>query len=219
MIQSLSHKHNQDVSYEDPRTSTIFDALLHLPDEMIWEVLRKACPCRTFLPEKIGVLQRYEFWPKWAPEGTENCNYVEPDVFLHFDETDLIIEAKRSDEDGQYFEEWQREFIAYDNEYGLTDVPAFLIAFGGNGNNMANETIVIKDQVRTIVKCSWANLYGVLLEKHKELAGSERRVVESLLLACRLFGFRSYKWLETRTCVSGYGIALPDDYHTLIFKR
>jgi hypothetical protein len=59
----------------------------------------------------------------------------------------------------------------------------------------------------------------VLLEKHKELAGSERRTVDSLLLACTLFAFRSFKWLEARPWASDYVIAIPGDYHNLVFRR
>ncbi len=219
MIQSLFYKHNQDIAYEDPRTSTVFDALLHLPDQLLWEILRDACYVNNVLPRHPGKLEYYGFWPKWKAQETGNARYVEPDVFLRFTGAHLIIEAKRSDEGGQEHEEWKREWIAYENTFGVTDIPVFLIAIGGNGNNTSKETMGIRGKERTIVKCSWVNLHERLLEKHKELDGSEWRVVDSLLLACVLFGFKSFKWLDARPWVSAYRIAIQDDYHTLIFKR
>ena len=219
MIQSLLLKNNQDVTQEDPRTSTIFDALLHLPDNLLWEILRGACHDNHVLPTVVGKLEFYAFWPKWDAGGTENERYVEPDVYLQFAEANLIIEAKRSDGGGQYYEEWERELTAYENTHDHTDVPVFLIAMGGIGNIISRETIAINEKERMIVKCSWAKLHEVLLEKSQELVGNERRIIESLVNACALFGFRNYKWLASRMWILDFKMAIPADYRSLIFRR
>lgn len=219
MIHSLKHKSDLDITREDPRTSTMFDALLHLPDRLMWEVLRDACHDRKVLPLDLGVLEHYEFWPQWDAEGTENEQYVEPDVFLHFSKADLIVEAKRFDTSGQDQWQWKRELLAYENNCGLADRPAFLISLGGNGNNLQNQTIGLIGHERTVVKCSWVNLHAVLIDKRKKLTGNDRRVVDSLLLACNLFGFRSYKWIEDKPWVANYVIEIPEDCRNLIFRR
>ncbi len=218
MIHSLRQKNNQDITREDPRTSTIFDALLHLPDRLVWEVIRDACNGNKILPKDLGTLEAYDFWPEWGAKGTTNECRVEPDVFLRFTGADIIVEAKRFDSGGQNQGQWEKELTAYQNEYGSEKKTAFLIALGGNGNHLQSQTIQSNGHGRTVVKSSWAKLYGVLLEKHKRLAHNERRVVDSLVLACNLFGFRNYEWLDERQWASGYVIDIPDDYLNLVFR-
>jgi hypothetical protein len=219
MIHSLRQKNNQDITREDPRISTIFDALLHLPDQLMWEVLRNACHDREILPVDLGVLEHYEFWPQWGSNGTENGRYVEPDVFLRFSKADLIIEAKRSDYEGQSQRQWKNELIAYQNVYGRTDKTVFLVALGGNGSNLQNQMICLPKHKRIVVKCSWDNLHAVLVDKREKLTEDNQRVVDSLLLACSLFGFRSYVWLDARSWVSKYATEIPKDYRNLVFRR
>jgi hypothetical protein len=212
-------KNNQDITKEDPRTSTIFDALLHLPDRLMWEVLRNACHDRKVLPVNLGVLEHYEFWPRWDSKGTENEHHVEPDVFLRFSKADLIVEAKRFDTSSQDQTQWKRELTAYENKYGSTDRPAFLVALGGNGSNLQNQMICPQKYKRIVVKCSWVNLHAVLVDKREKFIEGNQRVVDSLLLACNLFGFRSYQWLDVRPWVAVYAIEIPEDYRNLVFRR
>lgn len=219
MIRSQLKKHDLDITREDPRTSAIFDALLHLPDQMMWEVLRNACHEMKGLPVDLGVLEDYEFWPQWNSDGTINEQYVEPDVFLRFSKADLIVEVKRFDTSGQDQGQWERELIAYENKYGVTDKPAFLVSLGGNGNNLQNQTIRPIGHERTVVKCSWVNLHAVLVDKQKRVTEGNRRVMDSLLLACNLFGFRSYQWLDARPWAADYVIEIPKDYRNLVFRR
>ena len=219
MIYSLRHKNDHDITHEDPITSTIIGTLLHLPDQLLWEILREACYANSVLPEDPGELESYEFWPKWDPEGTDNTNYVEPDVFLKFSGTNLIIEAKRADGGGQYWDQWERELIAYESQNEPTDTPVFLLSIGGNGSNTANERTKINGQERIIVKCSWVNLYEILEENLEKATGSNRRIIDALLIACDLFGIRSYQWLDARPWISDIRIGMPDDYHNLIFAR
>lgn len=219
MIHSLMHKNDLDITHEDTITSTIFGTLLHLPDSLLWKMIWKSCYTKSVQPKDPGKLEDYKFWPKWNPEGTENPNYVEPDVFLRFAGADLIIEAKRSDEFGQYPGEWKRELIAYENEHDPIHVPVFLIAIGGNGSNKANETLRINGHERTIVKCSWVNLYEVLVAEHEKLTGSNWRVVDSLKISCDQLGIRSYQWLDARPWISDIRIAIHEDYHSLVFRR
>ena len=219
MIYSLLHKHDLDITHEDTITSTIIGTLLHLPDQLLWKILREACHTGSVLPKNPGELRAYEFWPKWDAYGTLNTNYVEPDVFLRFSEVDLIIEAKRSDDGGQYREEWERELVGYENEYGSSKVPVILISIGGNGSNTTSETLRINRHGRTVVKCSWVGLYEALAAEQEKLSGSNRRVVESLMLSCDQLGIRSYQWLDARPWVADFEIEIPGDYRNLVFRR
>jgi hypothetical protein len=85
---------------EDSLTAAVFTHLLHLPAEVFWRILRRAC-CTDTLPESAGEPLSVDYWPSWDPKGTGNTNRVVPDFFIRFRGFDLIIEAKRWDSDMQ----------------------------------------------------------------------------------------------------------------------
>jgi len=89
----------------------------------------------------------------------------------------------------------------------------------GNGSNLQNQMICLPKHKRIVVKCSWDNLHAVLVDKREKLTEDNQRVVDSLLLACSLFGFRSYVWLDARSWVSKYATEIPKDYRNLVFRR
>ena len=94
---------------EDTLTSTVFDYLLMLPNDLFWNIIKKSC-FQNNLPETINSIESYEYWPHWDSENTTNKIFIEPDLFIRFDNFDLIIEAKRRDDSQQYLEQWKNEF-------------------------------------------------------------------------------------------------------------
>lgn len=146
--------HNKD-TYEDPKTSSVFEMMLMLPDELFWSILRSACFYNDNLPVVAGQIEDYEFWPHWDPTGTTNSTLVEPDVFIRFQSFDLIIEAKYCDRKGQYSEQWENEVIAYRNEYGICK-PIYFMAVGGNAEKVSEIIPLAKGVVAN--KCTWLSL-------------------------------------------------------------
>ena len=146
--------HNKD-TYEDPKTSSVFETILMLPDELFWGVLRSACFDNDNLPLVSGQIEAYEFWPHWDPTGTTNTSLVEPDVFIRFHSFDVVIEAKYNDHSGQYSQQWENEIVAYRNEYGK-DKPVYFIAVGGNAEKATESVSLVKDVV--VNKCTWLSL-------------------------------------------------------------
>lgn len=123
---------------EDSLTSSVFERLALLSDENLWWVLRNACDkqalAATPLPDNVGKLEKIEFWPSWKPDSQleRNSSRVEPDVFLRFEQYDIIVEAKRHDfTQSQNIEQWQNELGAWCQEF-QTDRPVVLLAIGGN---------------------------------------------------------------------------------------
>ena len=157
MIHSTLYNKNTN---EDPKTSTIFEHILLLPDNIIWEILLESN--RTFykdLPVNVGFLESFEFWPKWNPHKTTNTSYVEPDIFLRFSKLDIIIEAKVSDESGQNKNEWKREIQAYKNEYSNDKKNVVLYAVGGNKNFISDNIGSCK-----ILKTSWKTVLNNIVK-------------------------------------------------------
>ena len=105
----LHSKYAHKNSYEDPKTSAVFENLMLLPDNVFWHILKSSCFNNAKMQINSGRLVSYDFWPHWDNTGTDNQSYVEPDLFISFEELDVIIEAKYGDYDGQGSSQWKRE--------------------------------------------------------------------------------------------------------------
>jgi hypothetical protein len=189
---------------EDVLTSSFFDCLFLLPDAMIWDIIRNSCYDKEILPETAGNLLRDEtdFWPSWNPKGTNNTLRVELDLFLRFDEIDIIIEAKQ-EWNSQGIEQWKNEYISYDNEYGTENKKAILIAIDGIEDTQ-KETREIKINGKkkelTVIKTKWQSLYETVIKKCH--AGKINEQQQNLILdtIIKYFSyFRIYKieWSQT----------------------
>ena len=156
---------------EDPKTLVVFGDLMLLPDLVLWNILKRAAANKGILPEDAGLMaDKVFFWPKWDPNSkydTGNSKYVEPDVFFRFDNIDVIVEAKYSDSQGQYREEWEREFKAYLNEFEDDKTSAVLLAVGGNPTFEREPAIKVGNRKCPIVKYSWVSLLNAVLAFEK----------------------------------------------------
>src|ERR1039458_6857618 len=197
----------RDNAREDSLTAAVFSHLLHLPCEVFWQIRSQACYTKS-LPENPGEPQIIHPWPKWNPDGTETNNtYVEPDVFICFASFDLIIEAKRGDNDMQDPKQWKRELIAYTNEYGKDKREVRMLALGGIHSEKENDEKLppFKSFDCTVHKCRWST---VLLEcqrlkiKYDEKnktnptsrASADVRILDDLIALFATHGFVVLRW-------------------------
>jgi len=201
---------------EDSLTAAAFTHLLHLPVEIFWRILRNACYTEN-LPDKPGELRSVDYWPHWNPDGTENGNFVEPDVFMRFADFDLIVEAKRWDNDTQCPEQWTRELIAYANEYGKQSVRVKMIALGGIHDTQDSEVVALyrnpksdavdaeaPREIRCSVHmCRWGRLLNECNRMERELAklsfpscqtDAQRRILSDLIDLFAWHGFQTGVW-------------------------
>lgn len=199
MIYSIYH--NKD-TYEDPKTSSIFETMLMLPDDLFWNILRAACFDNDNLPKVAGLIEDYDFWPHWDPTGTTNNKLVEPDVFIRFQLFDVIIEAKYNDRAGQYSQQWENEIISYKNEYG-EDKPVYFIAVGGNSDK-ATESIATIYGI-AINKCTWLSLLIQITkfrEENHNLSftytshSSLMRLIDLIELAFNVHNVYNIRWFD-----------------------
>ena len=189
---------------EDPKTSSVFENLMLLPDNVFWYILKQSCFSNSDLPINSGSLLSYDFWPHWDSTGTKNSNFVEPDLFLEFEEFDVIIEAKYGDTGGQGEGQWNNEIIAYHNEYG--DKKAFVfIAVGGN-MSITEQTIKVKKESVKIHKCNWLSILIAVNKYKKELESitvpdmtisATKRLLDNIILAFNIKGVYNIDWFNT----------------------
>ena len=200
MIYSYNTKRNLDIDQEDPKTSTIFELLLCFPDNYLWDIIYNAIMDKRELPKYVGNLCNYIFWPKWDKEGTTNSIYVEPDLFLRFNEVDIIIEAKRSDNVGQDKNEWYRELRTYYNEYSAPR-KVILIAVGGNKDVYREQLYINSFGSHYIYKCSWLSLLisvqKVKSTADKKLESNIVRLCNTLVLGFRMHNVNYFLWLDS----------------------
>lgn len=167
MIQALLHHKSHIGLIEDEKTSMIIGTLLHLPTTLMLEIISDALGRdSSVLSNKTEeYLQKMpEFWPHWFTDRTSNGHYVEPDVFISFKSFDLIIEVKRNDDKtSQYSDQLKKELIAYEDKYGKENKEVYLIALGGNVDDIKSIDKKMRDK---ILICSWSNLlYSIEREK------------------------------------------------------
>lgn len=78
---------------EDTLTSTVFERLFYLSDELISEILMSEEWWGSNVP--VGAIEDIFFWPRWESALTDGQK--EPDVVVLWKERILVIEAKRND--------------------------------------------------------------------------------------------------------------------------
>lgn len=207
-------------SSEDSFTSSIFGLLFYLPSDVLWEILKDSI---FEIPEiaSPGRLLEYEFWPSWKNELGSRC---EPDIFLRFEEFDLIVEAKRYDRNQQYIGQWENELQAYHNSI-VPKRNLFLLAIGGIwDHDRKSSTIAYNEQECIVLKCKWTRLlqtvgaYKVVLERNAEELQdfSQLYILNDLLLAFRIHGFQTGSLFDTMPL--DISLSKKTDFESLSFS-
>jgi DNA-directed RNA polymerase specialized sigma54-like protein len=198
MISALQNGKISTQIIEDSLTSSVFDHLLLFPDDLFYRILKNSC-YKNSLPETIGNIESYEYWPHWDATNTTRTSYIEPDLFLRFDGFDLIVEAKRWDYNQQYLTQWKNEFIGYKNEYNEAEKNVFLLAIGGI-NNEEEESINVENYGSiNIIKCRWNRILEVLNELDQCYYinnNNFRRIALIIISALELHGYIKINWLD-----------------------
>ncbi len=204
MIESILNRKIRFTPNEDTLTSSIFDHLKLLPENIMLEIIINSCydfP-KDLIPTNLISL---EYWPHWDAKGSNNKNYVEPDLFLEFSNIDVIIEAKRWDDNQQYTSQWKNELQGYLNEYENKEKKVFLIALGGV-NNIDSEKVTIKEKEFKIIKSRWSRILNEVKKVQKSLSLNKGKLetidrvlslLEIIILYFEFHGFYVGEWLQS----------------------
>ena len=213
----MKRKHDVEVK-EDSITSSVFDTLLLLPDELFWEILKSSCYDNDSLPPEAGKIEYYEFWPHWDSEGTENEKHVEPDLYIQFEKFDIIIEAKK-EYNLQSKVQWEKEVVSYMNEYAENEKSAYLIAIDGILNEESEEVQTKAYGKFRVFKSKWSTILDVCTEK---LQGNsedhQKRLMSVVVEYLQFYGFLKYIWLDEIINERMQNIEYNDDTVILISR-
>lgn len=206
MIYAIKHNKVKRAIFkgnEDSLTSSIFERLMYLPQEMLQHIFTTAL-FDDIEGLELNQIESISFWPNWNPEQTSNSRSVEPDVFIRTAKQDIIIEAKRKDEKQQDADQWKREIQAYNNEYSEDGKPLVFIALGGLHTN-ETEIVSVGSVQYDIYKCSWKSILNAIqdiihnMELVIDFTNNNKtitKILKDMVLCFELFGFSSALWLE-----------------------
>ena len=204
MIYGLIEKKKFSPDSEDFITSTVFGLFLTLPDDILILIFKNLNIFHHLTKvESCHKLLTYSFWPSWDASGTSNQNRVEPDVYLHLDSIDIIIEVKKGDLGGQ----WKNELKAFLNIQKNSSHPVVLLTLGGNLKSPEDNYISIDDYTVPVIKLSWICFRKVIddvLSNYED--GNIRRINEEIDLAFDCFGIQPYTWLDRKNWITKFSI-------------
>lgn len=205
MLQALLHK-KLKASFADPTfkpsedtlTSSVIGLLQYLPSDILANILRGACGISSSFPRELGDVSDIRFWEHWdGRHNTTNARLVEPDVLIITGHYSIIIEVKRSDDCGQYLEQWTNEIIAYRNSYPDDKREVVLFALGGNTSLKEQTLRVGKDRI-TVYRGSWFNLlHAVAKELTVQHPPHIKRLLSDIIDAFETHGFFDIEWINT----------------------
>ena len=193
-------------STEDFLTASIFARLSYFPSQSFWQILLNAVKPNNRLPKNVGDLKDIQFWPRW---NIEDGKQKEPDIFIEFENANLIIEAKLPS-NNQYAEQWADEFWAYQynvaREYDGKNV--YFVAIDGLSGNFeqvekkANEILTSSydfSDGMCAVAGSWQSLLSAI--NHFQSTDGSNTVnqflINDLKKAFKLHGIRDTYWLKS----------------------
>jgi hypothetical protein len=223
MISAILNRKYQIEANEDIITSSIFDTLFLLPDDIIWEILRESCYFNDSLPNNVGNLLREEinFWPSWNSEGTENASWILPDLFIRFENLDIIIEAKREC-NSQEVKQWKNEIISYNNEYGIGSKNLILIAIDGITCKDKEEISFENNHKKVpVFKTRWQKILDIIVDKRDKYTKNntclqQKYILDNIIKYFECFGIFTIVWLsDLQNDFSGINLTYENDMKIL----
>ncbi len=208
MISAIKHnkvKMDSTQYCEDSKTSSVFDALLLLDDQTVYEVLIASLHSRFKLDHEPSALLNAYFWPKYSAKDipVNNHYFVEPDIVLEFESLTIIIEAKIGENGGQSKHQWINEFVTYIRENHPNASPVIMLALGGNWDLDSTETLHsreflpdIPNRTCIVYPVSWFSLFLEVCKLQTQTR-QEGRIKKYIIDAFKIFNIKNLAWLGT----------------------
>lgn len=192
-----AYLHNKELGdTEDSKTSSVWGVLQYLPDNVILSLINKLLDNKRPIHSEDKIT-KFEFWPRWDPTGTINDRYVEPDIYIETTNFDIIIEVKKNDttDNPQYFEQWEKEILALQNEKNNKTNDIIFLTLGGNDFSKSDKDLIING-IR-IYPISWFMLYQAIdAIKNKVSKSNYVRLLSDVEHFMNREGYSSIKWLD-----------------------
>ena len=227
MLKAILHgkagriEHNQDESVswsqlfkarEDLLTSTIFERFAYLSDEVQHQLLmywfRNCC---GVLPESFGEFVDITYWQRFTHEHDIGSNQVEPDLIIHFEQCNIIVEVKPPAGGNQYLGQWRKEIESFlQSEDDGNSQPLYFLAIGRieqlDAFNWASQLLPDFEQLKAVAALKWDAVTAQLVDLNSDdselnLSKQDSRIIRDMLDGLSLYGqqISQFKWSQLAT--------------------
>ena len=202
MIHSFS-KIKTDMKYnEDFKTYQTIGLMQYLPASLFWHIIRECVISPNNLPHLSGEILQTDFWIKWYNIDNTNAErYVEPDVFIRFENFDCIIEVKKTEGSGQHHDQWDDQITSYRNTYP-EGKRLIYIALGGNKDYSTG----FDNRFSDVYRASWRRLLHAVhkalderttLHYQTSAVSQEIRILQSIMEAFKKYNEYDVEFLDS----------------------
>lgn len=211
----IEHNKDESVSWshlfkarEDLLTSTIFERFAYLSDEVQHTLLQHWFKQHHgTIPASFGEFIDITYWQRFAHEHDKGSNQVEPDLILHFELCNIIVEVKPPAGGNQYFWQWFKEIESFLQAEEDSHKPLYFLAIGRIGQVdaelWASRLLPKQKQLKGVAALKWDSVTAqlvVLMSEQAECALSKQdsRIIQDMLDGLSLYGqqISPFKWSE-----------------------
>ncbi|MFH0267298.1 hypothetical protein [Vibrio rumoiensis] len=198
---------------EDLLTSTVFERFAYLSDEIqAYLIAQWFLHCSGHAPNNIGELVDISYWPRFSHEHNNGSNQVEPDLILHFEHANILVEVKPPEGGDQYKWQWQKEIESFlQNTEDECDKPLYFFAIGRieqvDAIRWAKSLLKQNEQLKGLGALKWQVVTDQLIELVSDkglnisVSKQDKRIIGDILEGLSLYGLKisPFKWADLLT--------------------
>ncbi|MEZ9628570.1 hypothetical protein AB4304_03570 [Vibrio breoganii] len=195
---------------EDLLTSTVFERFAYLSDDLQAHLLQHWFQAHSGeVPQCFGEFKSISYWSRFTHEHDEDSNQVEPDLIIHFDNCNILVEVKPPAGGDQYFEQWHKEIESFLQSEGDSPKDLYFLAIGRidliNTKLWADELLPkFEQRLKGVASLKWktvtAHLVALMSDNSDAsapvMSKQDRRIIQDILDGLSLYGEQAspFKW-------------------------
>ncbi|GIU43738.1 hypothetical protein TUM4438_13330 [Shewanella sairae] len=214
----IDHNEGESVSWsslfkarEDLLTSTVFERFAYLSCSLQGSLLTQCFKnYHGVIPDSFGEFEGITYWPRFTHEHEAGSNEVEPDLIIHFDQCNIIVEVKPPAGGDQYFGQWKKEVESFLQSDGDQDKPLYFLAIGRIGQAdakcWAGELLQYFDELKGLAALEWKEVSSYIMgltyvgnsAPELSITQQDRRILLDILEGLSLYGLQTspFKWSQ-----------------------
>lgn len=142
------------------------------------------------------------FWPRYNLPDKEELSYIEPDILIEFERSNVLIEVKPPLGGDQYFQQWEKEIAGYYSWADSNNIekPLYFLAIGriGNVEQKWKDNVLDKKSRKPeqIIAIKWRPIASSIfnLLESKNIKSSDAHILTDILKALELYGIFGHKF-------------------------
>ncbi|QDF76222.1 MULTISPECIES: hypothetical protein [Shewanella] len=154
---------------EDLLTSSVFERFAYLSCSLQDYLLTRCFEnSHGATPDSFGEFEGITYWPRFTHEHEAGSNQVEPDLIIHFDQCNIIVEVKPPAGGNQYFGQWKKEIESFLQSNSDHEKALYFLAIGRIGQAdakcWAGELLQEFDELKGLAALEWKDVSSHIME-------------------------------------------------------